>query len=105
MDIVPTSRKNFCLPPPGARCAKVLTAELVGLRIVNEVRSACFGPRRGAETSLGLDKADDAVEAFALHEIGHDKRPSAAHAPGVGFHFFQRCADMRREVDLVDDEK
>ncbi len=82
----------------------MLTAELVGLRIVNEVRSACFGPRRGAETSLGLDKADDAVEAFALHEIGHDKRPSAAHAPGVGFHFFQRCADMRAkfpELDMV----
>src|SRR5260370_25082464 len=61
--------------------------------------------RGGAETSLGLDKADDAVEPLALPEIGHGKRPFPAHAPGVGVHFFQRCADMGRNVDLVDDEK
>src|ERR1700676_2083005 len=61
--------------------------------------------RRRAETSLGLDETDNAVQAFALPEIGHDERPFATHPSGVSVHFFQRCADMRREVDLVDDEK
>src|ERR1700735_216135 len=57
------------------------------------------------ETTLGFDKADDALQAFALPQIGHDKRPFATHSPRVGVHFLQRCADIRREVDLVDDEK
>src|SRR5216684_1704536 len=69
------------------------------------MRSAHFSLRRRAETAFGLDKADNAVEAFAFPEIGHHKRPFAAHPPGVGVHFLQRCADMRREVALVAGEK
>src|ERR1700694_712473 len=63
------------------------------------------GPKRRTQTALGLDKTDNAVEAFALPEIGHDEWPLASHPPGIGIHFFQRGTDMGREVDLVDDEE
>jgi len=53
-----------------------------------------------ARPPLASMKTDDAIEAFAFLEIGHDKRPLAAHPSRVGVHLFQRCADMRREVDL-----
>src|SRR5260370_33072164 len=70
---------------------------------VNEC-SAYLGLCRRAETALGLDKADDALEAFAFSEIGHHERPFAAHPPCVDVHFLNPGADRRREVDLVDDE-
>src|ERR1700738_1360106 len=40
------------------------------------------GPKRRTQTALGLDEADNAVEAFALPEIGHDEWPLAPHPPG-----------------------
>src|SRR6266576_4392066 len=67
--------------------------------------SAQLGLRWRTETAFGLDKADDAIEAYALPQIGHDEWAFATHPSRVGIHFFQRCADMRREVDLVDNEK
>src|SRR3954453_4695338 len=57
------------------------------------------------QAAFGLDEADDAVEPLALLEVGHDERPLAAHAPGVRLHLFQGCADMGRQVDLVDDKE
>src|SRR6202790_1020090 len=69
------------------------------------VRSAELSSSPRAETALGLDKTDDTVETLALPEIGHDKWAFPAHPSRVGIHLVQRCADMRREVDLVDDEK
>src|SRR5260370_27506698 len=67
--------------------------------------SADLGLRRRAETAFRLDEADKAVETFALPQIGHDEGPFAAHPSRIGSHLFQRRADMRREVDLVDDEE
>ena len=69
--------------------------------------SAGRHPRRGRriEPSLGLNKVDDALKALALPQIGHDKGPLATHAAGIDVHLFQRGADMRRKVDLVDDEQ
>src|SRR5580692_2528223 len=67
--------------------------------------SAGLGTRRRAETALGFDVSDNALEAFALPEIGHDERPLAAHPPCVGVHFLQRRADIGRKVDLVDDQQ
>src|ERR1700712_5412055 len=61
------------------------------------------GTQRRTETASGLDKTNNAVEAFTLPEIGHDEWPLAPHPPRIDIHFLQRCADMRREVDLVDD--
>src|ERR1700749_3489029 len=67
--------------------------------------SAGFGPRRRPQTALGFDESDNAVEAVALLQIGHDERTLAAHPPGVGIHLLQGGADMGREVDLVDDKQ
>src|SRR5882757_176931 len=60
---------------------------------------------RRAKTALGFDKADNTLQAFAFPQIGHDKGPFAAHPPGVDIHFLQGRADMRREIDLVDDQE
>jgi hypothetical protein len=64
-----------------------------------------FHGRHGLEAAFGLDKGDDEVQAFAFFEIGHDERPCAAHPACVGVHFFQRSADMGRQIDLVDDKQ
>src|SRR3954447_8223127 len=53
---------------------------------------------RGTQASLGLDKADDAVEPLAFLKVGHDERTLAPHAPGPGIHFRQRRPDIRREI-------
>src|SRR4051794_3319779 len=52
------------------------------------------------ESPLGLYERDDAVEALALLEVGHDEWPRAAHVSRIGVHFFQGGADMRCKVDL-----
>src|ERR1039458_275834 len=92
MRFVPGDPENH-LPPPRPRGArpKVLTNRA--------------GSHRFAETTLGFDKADNALQTFALPEIGHHKWPFATHPSGVRVHFLQRCADIGRKVDLVDDEK
>src|SRR4051812_15895501 len=95
MDLVPTNAEVMNALAPGDLRATS----------INESRSDDFEPRLRAESTFSLDEADDAVEAFAVLEIGHDKGPFAAHPSRVGIHLFQRRADMRREVDLVDDEK
>src|SRR3981081_1928784 len=102
MDFVPAKSEGFCRS--SGLTAKSVNVGVRGIKR-QRIRSSHFSLRRRAETALGLDKAYNAVEAFALPEIGHDKRPFATHPPGVGVHFLQRCADMRREVNLVDDEK
>src|SRR5882757_5101729 len=61
---------------------------------VNETIRHAPGLRRRPQPALGLDEADDALEAFALLQVGHDERPFAAHAPCVGIHLLQGRADM-----------
>src|SRR6266481_1222324 len=104
-DFVPTNGESFLtLPRDSGSRAKSVNAGDGGIKALTNAFSLPWLVRR-AQTAFGLDKADNAVEALAFPEIGHHKRPFAAHPPGVGVHFLQRCADMRREVDLVDDEK
>jgi len=60
---------------------------------------------RCPKTALRLNKADDAVQPLALFQICHDKGPLTPHALRIGVHLLQRCADMGREVDLVNHEE
>ena len=41
------------------------------------------------KTALGLDEADNAIQALAFFQIGHHKRPRTAHPPGIGIHLLQ----------------
>ena len=79
MDLVPTN----------AEVMNALALADLHATSVNESRSADLGSRRRAEPPFTLDEADDAVEAFALPKIGHDKGPFAAHPSRVGIHLFQ----------------
>src|SRR5689334_13397526 len=63
------------------------------------------GSGRRFQTALGLDEPDDAIEPLALLQICHDEGACTAHALGISLHLFQRGADVRREVDLVDHQK
>ena len=57
------------------------------------------------EPAFGLDEARNLVDAIADAQIGEHERALAAHASGVAVHHLERRADMRREVDLVDDQQ
>ena len=59
----------------------------------------------GREPAGCLDEGDDAVEAVAAAHVGEDVGALAAHALRVRLHHLEIGADIRREVDLVDDEK
>src|SRR6202795_1213902 len=76
-----------------------------GSRKALTIRSDRFARCPRAETAFGLDKADNATQTLALLQIGHDEGPLAAHASCIGIHLFQRGADIRGEVDLVDDKE
>src|ERR1700741_3840579 len=45
------------------------------------------------------------VDALAAAHVGHDEGPGAAHHAGVALHDGKVGADMRRKVDLVDDQE
>jgi hypothetical protein len=51
------------------------------------------------------DKADDSVGACARLEIGEHERLVATHPARIAVHDFERGADHRREVDLVDHQQ
>jgi len=51
------------------------------------------------------DERDDCVQPNARLQIGHHERSFATHARRVVRHHCERCADVRREVGLVDDEQ
>src|SRR3954447_24973877 len=52
-----------------------------------------------------LDEARHRLDALAGAQICEHERARAPHPPGVLLHHGEARADMRREVDLVDDEK
>src|SRR5438552_4028546 len=52
-----------------------------------------------------LDEAYDGVDALPCLKVGEDERPVAAHPTRVAVHDFQRRADQRREIDLVDHQE
>src|SRR5258708_23069380 len=64
-------------------------------------------PRRGdnLEQALGFYETDDLLQPFAGLEIREHERPLAAHAARIAVHHFQRGADHRREIDLVDHQQ
>src|SRR6478672_4551539 len=67
--------------------------------------SSAFRTSSRAEAAFLLDKAGDLVDALAGAQIAEDEGTRAAHAPGIALHDGKRGADVRREVDLVDDEQ
>src|SRR4051794_21036794 len=69
------------------------------------------GVRRGArdlsvaQHSPCLDEGHYLVEALPGLEVREHERTIAAHLARVAIHDLERRTDMRREVDLVDDEE
>src|SRR5215203_5803483 len=64
----------------------------------------------GASRSFGeparlLDEARHRLDTLAGAQIREHEGPRPPHPPGVLLHYGEARADMRREVDLVDDEK
>ena len=52
-----------------------------------------------------FDEFGDFVDALPRAQIGHHEGASAPHLLGVALHHFKRGADVRREIDLVDDQQ
>src|SRR5262245_16750833 len=59
----------------------------------------------GLEEKLSPDPIHDEVGASPVPEIAEDKRPVSSHALRVALHDPEVGADIRREIDLVDDEQ
>src|SRR5258708_31328012 len=57
--------------------------------------------RLGLQPALGLDEADDAIQAFVLLHVGHDERPGAAHPPGVGVRSEEHTSELQSPDHLV----
>src|SRR5260370_39162712 len=57
------------------------------------------------EAAFLLDEASDGGDAGAGAQIAEYEGPRPAHAPGVALHHIERSADMRRQIDLVDDQE
>src|SRR5216683_6367143 len=58
-----------------------------------------------AEPAFVFDEARDRVDAASGSEVGEHERAGAAHAFGIALHDFERGADVRRKIDLVDDQE
>src|SRR5688572_28087347 len=57
------------------------------------------------QQALLLDEPDDVIQALTGLEIGENERALAAHPLRIALHDFERRADHRREVDLVDHQQ
>src|SRR5580658_170895 len=68
-------------------------------------RSAAGITRSSIKEQLALNPPDDLLEAFAALEIGEHERTPAPCARRIAGHHVEACADMHRQVDLVDDEQ
>src|SRR5829696_5339526 len=67
--------------------------------------SAAGASRSFGEPARLLDEARHRLDALAGAQVREHERPRAPHPSGVLLHDGEARADMRREVDLVDDEK
>ena len=47
----------------------------------------------------------NSVETFVAFEVGKDEWPGAAHPATIAIHHFERSANVRRKVDLVDHQQ
>src|SRR5271166_3558795 len=60
-------------------------------------------PRR--QPALVAEEGDHLIHPFAGLHVRHHERSALAHRRRVARHHFERGADVRGEVDLVDDEQ
>src|ERR1041384_2536569 len=72
--------------------------------------SAWSGARRGGgrlpfPQELKLSPRDPALPSSTVPDVGEAERPVAAHRLRVARHHAEVRADVRREIDLVDDEE
>src|SRR5215469_17703316 len=58
-----------------------------------------------SQPALGRDESHNRVYAFAQLEVGEDEGAGAAHAARIAVHDLEAGADLRSEIDFVDDEK
>src|SRR5262249_50055990 len=87
----------------GGRCAttrgyRPTRSRVMGARSEERARS------RFVE-ALAPNPRDHLRQSVARLEAGEEERPLAAHRPGVALHHGKAGADVRREVDLVDDQE
>src|SRR5262249_37530323 len=58
-----------------------------------------------SQSAFVFNERHNGVEALPHPQIRHHEGARAAHPARIAFHDLERGPDMRREVDLVDDEK
>src|SRR5271156_3469819 len=83
----------------------VAMAVLMTMRRVRNVRINQRAARVSWMMEFFFEPAHDAVESHAIAQIRKNKGMLAAHAAGVAVHHFQRSADVRSQVNLVDHQQ
>src|SRR5262249_5764325 len=90
-------------PPAKPRARRGLAA--AAYRLVRR-RTGTDRPLAFCLQSPGLrHEIGDLRHPLVLLEIGEEKRPLAAHLPGVAVHDFEAGPHQRSQIDLVDDEQ
>ena len=66
-----------------------------------------IGPGSGLKDRVNAipHPPDHRIQPLPSQQIGEDERPVAAHLAGVAVHHVEVGADMRGEVDLVDEQQ
>src|SRR5262245_29276454 len=77
---------------------------MMGERAVVE-QAAAWVFVSGGFSQAGFYPVNYCIQTNALFEVGENKRPVGANLPGVSLHHFERGADKRGEVNLVDQQQ
>jgi hypothetical protein len=73
-------------------------------QLLSVVGGKFLGLAASDQQSPLLDEIDDLCEAFSSLEISHYKRSFASHLLRVSRHHIKGSPNIRRQIDLVDNE-
>src|SRR5271154_1973994 len=85
--------------------AVLVVVTVAVLMTMRRVRSVCINQRAARVRRMMeffFEPAHHAVESHTIAQIREDKWTLATHAARVALHHFQRSADVRGQVNLVD---
>src|SRR5262249_20248167 len=90
----------------GKHCVGSTVSNLIGSKLSN-LKTNIIDLRGGVVTARPtpiLDKADNLIKPKADAQVGHYEWSHSTDASSITLHHLKRSADMRCEVDLVDDQ-
>src|SRR5438445_613109 len=61
--------------------------------------------RSGLKQQFAADPLDNSAGSFAIAEVGKHERSFASCPSGIAFHPLQTRSDVRRQINLVDDQQ